>query len=80
MLIKYVNKETRELLLLSSQANYSYALALEQLKLHTLQKRRHHLDALFLTQVYRGSNICPSALDTGEALCYKPEGHGFESR
>jgi hypothetical protein len=35
------------------QFDYTYALALEQLKLHTLQKRRHHLDALVLTQVYR---------------------------
>jgi hypothetical protein len=33
------------------------------LKLHTLQKRRYHLDALFLTQVYRGSTLSPSALE-----------------
>jgi hypothetical protein len=45
------------------QADYCYGFALEQLKLHTLQKRRYHLDALFLTQVYRGSILCPSALE-----------------
>jgi hypothetical protein len=39
-------------------------LALEQLKLHTLQKRRDHLDALLLTQVYRVSKFCPSELET----------------
>jgi hypothetical protein len=43
--------------------HYYYDFALEQLKLHTLQKRRYHLDALFLTQVYRGSILCPSALE-----------------
>jgi hypothetical protein len=46
------------------QFDYSYALALEQLKLHTLQKRRHHIDAFFPTQLYRGSKFCPSVLDT----------------
>jgi hypothetical protein len=46
------------------QVDYSYDLALEQLKLHTLHKRRYHLDALFLTQVYRGSKFCPSVLET----------------
>ncbi|PNF35360.1 hypothetical protein B7P43_G02582 [Cryptotermes secundus] len=35
-----------------------------QLKLHTLHKRRYHLDALFLVQVYRGSVLCPSAFET----------------
>jgi hypothetical protein len=45
------------------QVNYRHGLALEKLKLHTLQKRRHHLDALFLTQVYRGYTDCPSALE-----------------
>jgi hypothetical protein len=34
-----------------------------KLKLHTLQKRSHHLDAFFLTQVYRGYTDCPSALE-----------------
>jgi hypothetical protein len=46
------------------EVDYSYDLALDQLKLHTLHKRRYHLDALFLTQVYRGSKFCPSALET----------------
>jgi hypothetical protein len=45
------------------QVNYCHGLALEKLKLHTLQKRRHHLDALFLTQVCRGYTDCPSALE-----------------
>jgi hypothetical protein len=40
------------------QVHYSYALALEQLKLHTLHKRGYHLDALFLIQVYCGSKFC----------------------
>jgi hypothetical protein len=39
------------------QVDYSYDLALDQLKLHTLHKRRYRLDALFLTQVYRGSKF-----------------------
>jgi hypothetical protein len=46
------------------QVDYGYDLTLEQLKLHTLRKRRYHLDALFLTQVYRGSKFCPSVLET----------------
>jgi hypothetical protein len=46
------------------QVDFSYVLALEQLKLHTLHKRRCRLDALFLTQVYRGSKFCPSVLET----------------
>jgi hypothetical protein len=33
--------------------------------LHTVGKRRHHLDALFLKQVYIGSKFCPPVLDTG---------------
>ncbi|PNF34240.1 hypothetical protein B7P43_G17496 [Cryptotermes secundus] len=45
------------------QVGYCYDFALEQLKLHTLHKRRYHLDALFLIQVYRGSVFCPSALE-----------------
>jgi hypothetical protein len=44
--------------------HYSYANALEYLKLHTLRKRRYHLDALFLIQVYLGSKLCPSVLET----------------
>jgi hypothetical protein len=43
--------------------HYSYAKALEYLKLHTLRKRRYHLDALFLTQTYRGLKYCPSLLE-----------------
>jgi hypothetical protein len=33
------------------QFDYSYALALEQLKLNSLQKKRHHLDPLSLSEV-----------------------------
>jgi hypothetical protein len=36
--------------------------ALEYLKLHALRKRRYHLGALFLIQVYRGLKYCPSLL------------------
>jgi hypothetical protein len=43
--------------------HYSYANALEYLKLHTLRKRMYHLDALFLIQVYRGLQYCPSLLE-----------------
>ncbi|PNF40967.1 hypothetical protein B7P43_G08815 [Cryptotermes secundus] len=46
------------------QVDYRYDFALEQLKLHTLQKKRYHLDALFLIQVYRGSILCPSAFES----------------
>jgi hypothetical protein len=45
------------------QVNYSYSLALEQLKLHTLRMRRHRLDALFFIQVYLGSKFCRSVLE-----------------
>jgi hypothetical protein len=45
-------------------AHYSYANALEYLKLHTLRKRRYHLDALYLIQVYRGLKYCPSLLES----------------
>jgi hypothetical protein len=44
--------------------HYSYANALEYLKLHTLHKRMYHLDALFLIQVYRGFKFCPSLSET----------------
>jgi hypothetical protein len=44
--------------------HYRYAYALKQLKLHTLHKRRYHLDALFLIRVYRGSKFRPSLLET----------------
>jgi hypothetical protein len=36
---------------------------LEHLKLHTLQVRRHYLDALFFLQVILGIKFCPSLLD-----------------
>jgi hypothetical protein len=41
---------------------YSYANALEYLKLRTLHKRRYHLDALFI-KVYRGLKYCPFLLE-----------------
>jgi hypothetical protein len=43
--------------------HYSSANALEYLKLHSLCKRRYHLDALFLIQIYRGLKYCPSLLE-----------------
>jgi hypothetical protein len=43
--------------------HYSYANALEYLKLHTVCQRRYHLDALFLIQVCRGLKYCPSLLE-----------------
>jgi hypothetical protein len=43
--------------------HYSFANSLEYLKLHTLRKRRCHLDALFIIQVYRGLKYCPSLLE-----------------
>jgi hypothetical protein len=46
------------------RVDYRYDFALEQLKMHTLLKRRYHLDALFLAQVYIGSIIFPSTLET----------------
>jgi hypothetical protein len=42
---------------------YSCAKVLDYLKLHTLPKRRHRLDVLFLIQVYRGFKYCPSLLE-----------------
>jgi hypothetical protein len=45
------------------QVRYSYSLVLVELKLHTLYIRRHHLYALFLTQVYFGLKFCPSVLE-----------------
>jgi hypothetical protein len=38
--------------------------SIELQKFHTLRKRRYHLDALFLIQVYLGSKFCPSVLET----------------
>jgi hypothetical protein len=45
------------------EVHYCYSLALEELKLHTLCKRRHHLSALFLTQVYFCFKFWPSILE-----------------
>jgi hypothetical protein len=45
------------------QVHYSHSLALEELKLHALCMRRHHLDALFLTQVYLTSKFCSCVLE-----------------
>jgi hypothetical protein len=45
------------------QVQYSYSLALLELKLHTLCIRRHLLDAVFLTQVYVSLKFCPSVLE-----------------
>jgi hypothetical protein len=42
---------------------YSYAIALEYLKLYASRQRRYHLDALFLIQVYRGLKYCASLLE-----------------
>jgi hypothetical protein len=42
---------------------HSYYLALEELKLHTLRMRRHHLDALSFIRLYLGSKFCPSVLE-----------------
>jgi hypothetical protein len=39
------------------------APASEQLNLHTLSKRRHHIDQLFHIQCYLGSTLCPSVLE-----------------
>jgi hypothetical protein len=46
------------------QVYYTYSNALEHLKLHSLRKRRDHLEALFLIQVYLDSKFCPSVLET----------------
>jgi hypothetical protein len=42
---------------------YSYTFALEKLSLHSLRTRRHHLDALFFVQAYRGLKSCTSLLE-----------------
>jgi hypothetical protein len=41
------------------QVHYSYSLAFENLRLHTLLMRRHHLDTMFLIQVYLCFKFCP---------------------
>jgi hypothetical protein len=44
-----------------NQVDYTYALALQQLKLHTLRKRKHRLDTLLFIQVYYlNSKFCSS--------------------
>jgi hypothetical protein len=43
--------------------HYSYTRVLEYSKLHALRKRRYHLDAQFLIQVYRGLKYCLSLLE-----------------
>jgi hypothetical protein len=43
----------------SFHVHYSYAYILEQLELHTLRKRRYHIDAPFPFLVYRVSKYCP---------------------
>ncbi|PNF27925.1 hypothetical protein B7P43_G03400 [Cryptotermes secundus] len=47
----------------SPHISYYYAYALEKLSLQYLHKRRHHLDALFLVQVFRGLKSCTSLLE-----------------
>jgi hypothetical protein len=44
--------------------HYNYSLALEQLKLHTLCKRKCHLQVLLFIQVYVSSKFCHSVLET----------------
>jgi hypothetical protein len=44
--------------------HYSYTYVLEQLKLQALRKRKNHLDALFLVEVYLCYQFCPSVLET----------------
>ncbi|PNF38213.1 hypothetical protein B7P43_G13470 [Cryptotermes secundus] len=43
--------------------SYTYTYALEKLSLQSLRKRRHHLDAYFFIQVYRGFKSCSSLLE-----------------
>jgi hypothetical protein len=47
-----------------SQIYKSYENALEYLNFYTLCTRRHHLDALFLVNVYSGYKFCPFLLKT----------------
>lgn len=50
--------------ILCFDCSHEYALALEQFKLYSLQKRRQNLEAPFIMQVYSGSKFCPSSLVT----------------
>jgi hypothetical protein len=47
----------------SPHVRYNFTVALEKLRLHSLRKRRHDLDALFFIQVYRGLKSCTSLLE-----------------
>jgi hypothetical protein len=60
----HINTFNRSLRSSVLMAFYGYDLALEQLKVHTLHKRRYHLDELFLTWVYRECKFFPSVLET----------------
>jgi hypothetical protein len=42
---------------------YTYTDVLDKLSLQSLRKRRHHFDALFFVQVYRGLKFCISVLE-----------------
>jgi hypothetical protein len=46
-----------------SRVLYSYGYVVEQLKLHSLHKRKCHPETLFLIQIYLGSKFCPFLLD-----------------
>jgi hypothetical protein len=45
------------------KAQFHYSPAVEQLKLHILHMRRHHLAILFLIHIYLGLKFCPSVLE-----------------
>jgi hypothetical protein len=45
-------------------ARYRYTCASGQIKLHTLDKRKYHLDTMFLSQVYLCSKFYPSLSET----------------
>ncbi|PNF13713.1 hypothetical protein B7P43_G14358 [Cryptotermes secundus] len=47
----------------SLHISYNYTDSLEKLSLQSLNTRRHHLDALFLVQVFRGLKSCYSLLE-----------------
>jgi hypothetical protein len=53
----------RLFLSLFPHVSYSYTVALEKLRLHSLRTRRHHLEALFVVQAYRGLKSCTSFLE-----------------
>jgi hypothetical protein len=45
-------------------AHYRHVYVSEQIKLHAFRKSGHHLDALFLLQVYFDYTFSPSLLET----------------